>query len=125
MILSAFRIVESLKKYALLIRCSYFRSSSAQLLLPSDVPVSYNNCCSANRCFFQRLLHNRFPGTKRFSVEGAETLVPLLDLILGAAAEQGVDEAIIGTRRAKRSVEISTRSHLPFRIRQRNLLILL
>jgi 2-oxoglutarate dehydrogenase E1 component len=45
---------------------------------------------------FERLLHNRFPGTKRFSVEGAETLVPLLHLILTQAAEKGVDEAIIG-----------------------------
>ena len=45
---------------------------------------------------FERLLHNRFPGTKRFSVEGAETLVPLLDFILCAAADQGVDEAILG-----------------------------
>ena len=45
---------------------------------------------------FERLLHNRFPGTKRFSVEGAETLVPLLDFLLSEAAERGVDEAIIG-----------------------------
>ena len=45
---------------------------------------------------FERLLHNRFPGTKRFSVEGAETLVPLLDFILGAAGSRGVDEVIIG-----------------------------
>ena len=45
---------------------------------------------------FERLLHNRFPGTKRFSVEGAETLVPLLDFLLGSAASRGVDEVILG-----------------------------
>ena len=45
---------------------------------------------------FERLLHNRFPGTKRFSVEGAETLVPLLDFLLEAAGKRGVDEAILG-----------------------------
>ena len=45
---------------------------------------------------FERLLHNRFPGTKRFSVEGAETLVPLLDFLLSGAAARGVDEAILG-----------------------------
>jgi 2-oxoglutarate dehydrogenase E1 component len=45
---------------------------------------------------FERLLHNRFPGTKRFSVEGAETLVPMLDFMLSAAASRGVDEAILG-----------------------------
>ena len=45
---------------------------------------------------FERLLHNRFPGTKRFSVEGAETLVPLLDFVLGRAAALGVDECLLG-----------------------------
>ncbi|MEC8422359.1 MAG: 2-oxoglutarate dehydrogenase E1 component, partial [Myxococcota bacterium] len=45
---------------------------------------------------FERLLHNRFPGTKRFSVEGAETLVPLLDFLFEAAGKRGVDEAILG-----------------------------
>ena len=45
---------------------------------------------------FERLLHNRFPGTKRFSVEGAETLVPLLDFLLCDSRRQGVDEAILG-----------------------------
>jgi 2-oxoglutarate dehydrogenase E1 component len=45
---------------------------------------------------FERLLHTRFPGTKRFSVEGAETVVPLLDFLIEAAAELGVDEAILG-----------------------------
>ncbi len=45
---------------------------------------------------FERLLHNRFPGTKRFSVEGAETLVPLLDFLLCAAGRSGVDEVVLG-----------------------------
>ncbi len=45
---------------------------------------------------FERLLHNRFPGTKRFSVEGAETIVPLLDFLAEHAASRGVDEAILG-----------------------------
>ncbi len=45
---------------------------------------------------FERLLHSRFPGTKRFSVEGAETLVPLLDLLLSEVSARGVDEVIIG-----------------------------
>jgi 2-oxoglutarate dehydrogenase E1 component len=45
---------------------------------------------------FERLLHNRYPGTKRFSVEGAETLVPLLDMLLEEVAKGGVDSAILG-----------------------------
>ncbi len=45
---------------------------------------------------FETLLHNRFPGTKRFSLEGAETLIPLLDLALERLAERGALEVIIG-----------------------------
>jgi 2-oxoglutarate dehydrogenase E1 component len=45
---------------------------------------------------FERMLHSRFPGTKRFSVEGAETLVPLLDLLLGETGGRGVEEVLIG-----------------------------
>ncbi len=45
---------------------------------------------------FERMLHNRFPGTKRFSVEGAETLIPLLDALLTDTGARGVDEVILG-----------------------------
>ncbi|MFT6142259.1 MAG: 2-oxoglutarate dehydrogenase E1 component [Myxococcota bacterium] len=45
---------------------------------------------------FEQLLHQRFPGTKRFSLEGGETLIPLLDLTLEHAANEGVDEFVIG-----------------------------
>ena len=45
---------------------------------------------------FERFIHNRFPGTKRFSLEGAETLIPLLDLAIEQLADSGVDEIILG-----------------------------
>ena len=45
---------------------------------------------------FERLIHTRFPGTKRFSLEGGETLIPLLDSLVEDAAEQGVREIIVG-----------------------------
>jgi len=45
---------------------------------------------------FERLLHMKFPGTKRFSLEGGETLIPLLDLLLDYAADQEVEEVIFG-----------------------------
>lgn len=45
---------------------------------------------------FEGLLHKRFPGTKRFSVEGGETLIPLLDFILTEVGHRGVDEVIFG-----------------------------
>ncbi len=45
---------------------------------------------------FERFLHTRFIGHKRFSLEGGESIVPMLDLIVNDAAEQGVHEIVIG-----------------------------
>ncbi|HTM22897.1 MAG TPA: 2-oxoglutarate dehydrogenase E1 component [Kofleriaceae bacterium] len=45
---------------------------------------------------FERFCHSKYPGTKRFSIEGAETLLPLLDLVLLHAARLGAVEAVIG-----------------------------
>ena len=45
---------------------------------------------------FERMLHTKFPGTKRFSLEGAEPLIPLLDLLIEHAAARGVREIILG-----------------------------
>ena len=46
---------------------------------------------------FERLLGTRYPTKKRFGAEGMETLIPLLDRILGAAAAAGVTEVQVGT----------------------------
>ena len=45
---------------------------------------------------FERMLHNKFPGTKRFSLEGAETVVPLLDQVITESAQRGVREIVVG-----------------------------
>ena len=44
----------------------------------------------------ERYLHTKFVGQKRFSLEGGETLIPLLDHLLQRCGEQGVEEAVIG-----------------------------
>nr|WP_144019410.1 thiamine pyrophosphate-dependent enzyme [Azospirillum baldaniorum] len=46
---------------------------------------------------FERLLGVRYPTKKRFGAEGMETLIPLLDRILAAAAAAGVTEVQVGT----------------------------
>src|SRR5437773_922577 len=45
---------------------------------------------------FERFLHTRYTGQKRFSLEGAETLIPLLETIVDLAPELGVREIILG-----------------------------
>jgi 2-oxoglutarate decarboxylase len=45
---------------------------------------------------FERFLHTKYIGHKRFSLEGAESLIPLLDAILSDAADQEVEEVVIG-----------------------------
>ena len=45
---------------------------------------------------FERFLQARYPGEKRFSLEGAESLIILLDRIIEAASEMGVEETVMG-----------------------------
>ncbi|GAA0989363.1 Multifunctional 2-oxoglutarate metabolism enzyme [Nocardioides aquaticus] len=45
---------------------------------------------------FETFLQTKFVGQKRFSLEGAETTVPVLDEICEAAAGAGLDEVAIG-----------------------------
>ncbi|MBI4261273.1 MAG: multifunctional oxoglutarate decarboxylase/oxoglutarate dehydrogenase thiamine pyrophosphate-binding subunit/dihydrolipoyllysine-residue succinyltransferase subunit [Actinobacteria bacterium] len=44
----------------------------------------------------ETFLHRRYIGHKRFSLEGSESLIPMLDAMLSDAAEGGVEEAVIG-----------------------------
>jgi 2-oxoglutarate dehydrogenase E1 component len=44
----------------------------------------------------ERYLNTRFVGQKRFSLEGSETLIPVLDDLIQRAGEAGVQELIIG-----------------------------
>jgi len=45
---------------------------------------------------FETFLQTKFVGQKRFSLEGGETTVPVIDEICEAAAESGLDEVTIG-----------------------------
>jgi 2-oxoglutarate dehydrogenase E1 component len=45
---------------------------------------------------FERFLHTKYVGHKRFSLEGGEALIPLLDRILNDAALRGLREVVIG-----------------------------
>jgi len=45
---------------------------------------------------FEKFIHKKFPGQKRFSLEGAESLIPGLEAIIEKGAELGIEEFIIG-----------------------------
>jgi 2-oxoglutarate dehydrogenase E1 component len=45
---------------------------------------------------FEMFLQTKFVGQRRFSLEGAESLIPLLDAVLTEAARGHLDEAVVG-----------------------------
>jgi 2-oxoglutarate dehydrogenase E1 component len=45
---------------------------------------------------FEEFLNRKYPGQTRFSLEGADVLVPMLDLFMDHAAGLGVEEIILG-----------------------------
>ncbi len=45
---------------------------------------------------FERFLHSRYVGQKRFGLEGGESTIVALQTILDAAADKGIKEAVIG-----------------------------
>jgi len=45
---------------------------------------------------FERFLHRTFPGKTRFSIEGLDMLVPLLDEVIAESGEAGIRQIMIG-----------------------------
>jgi len=45
---------------------------------------------------FEKFLHTRYPGQKRFSLEGSETLIPCLDNVLEQCGRLGIREVVMG-----------------------------
>ena len=45
---------------------------------------------------FEKFLHTKYVGHKRFSLEGAETAIPMLDRLLNLAGDTNVEEVVIG-----------------------------
>lgn len=62
----------------------------------------------------ERYLHTKFVGQKRFSLEGGETLIPLLDHLLQRAGAQGVEETVIGmAHRGRLNVLVNILGKMP------------
>jgi 2-oxoglutarate dehydrogenase E1 component len=45
---------------------------------------------------FEQFIHKNFVNAKRFSLEGAESMIPLIDLLIEAAGSHGLEEIVLG-----------------------------
>jgi 2-oxoglutarate dehydrogenase E1 component len=58
---------------------------------------------------FEQVLQTRYLGTKRYSLEGESSLIPLLDSVLSAAAEQGAEKGMLAmSHRGRLNVMVHT-----------------
>ena len=62
----------------------------------------------------EKYLHTRYVGQKRFSLEGGDSLIPLLDSLLQRAGEKGIQETVIGmAHRGRLNVLVNTMGKMP------------
>jgi len=62
----------------------------------------------------EKYLHTRYIGQKRFSGEGNESIIPLLDCLLESAGKSGINEVVIGmAHRARLNVLVNTIGKMP------------
>jgi len=62
----------------------------------------------------ERYLHNKYVGQKRFSLEGGESLIPMLDHIIQQGGADGIKEFVIGmAHRGRLNVLINTLGKAP------------
>jgi 2-oxoglutarate dehydrogenase E1 component len=66
---------------------------------------------------FEQVLQSRYLGTKRFSLEGVTSLIPLLDSILDAAGEHGAIESVMAmSHRGRLNVMVHTACKTPHEV---------
>ncbi|HEY8040621.1 MAG TPA: 2-oxoglutarate dehydrogenase E1 component, partial [Polyangiaceae bacterium] len=44
----------------------------------------------------EQFIHKNYVGAKRFSLEGAESVIPMIDLLIESAGQKGIEELVIG-----------------------------
>ena len=65
---------------------------------------------------FERFLHKRFPGTKRFGLDGAESLVPAMEQVIKRGGALGVEDIIIGMPHRGRLNVLAAVMGKPYRV---------
>jgi 2-oxoglutarate dehydrogenase E1 component len=110
--------VHTLREVIRLLRNTYCRSIGVQFMHMDDLPVrrwlqewmeATQNRMPLGRdeqlriltrltdaVIFEEFIQRKYIGAKSFSLEGAESLIPLLDLAIEKAGDQGLDEIVLG-----------------------------
>ena len=65
---------------------------------------------------FEQFLHTRYIGQKRFSIEGCEALLPLVDALVVSGSEMGVEEMVIGMSHRGRLNVLAHILHKPYEV---------
>ncbi|MBI2225318.1 MAG: 2-oxoglutarate dehydrogenase E1 component, partial [Betaproteobacteria bacterium] len=125
-----------LKDIVLMLRETYCRSIGAEYMYITDAPqkrwiqervetnrATPNYDAEYRRHILERLtaaetleryLHTRYAGQTRFSLEGGDSLIPMLDNLLQRAGAAGVQELVIGmAHRGRLNVLVNTLGKMP------------
>jgi len=95
------------KSYCRTIGIEYFGTGAMQEWLKKQIEPSFDYALLREEKLqlldlliraelLESFLHVKYVGQKRFSLEGGETLIPILTAILDTGVEEGVKEAVIG-----------------------------
>jgi 2-oxoglutarate dehydrogenase E1 component len=89
-----FEYISSIEEKMWFRRCLETREYPAAGIAKEDKISALNHLHRA--VSFEQTLHKKFPGTKRFSVEGGEAIIPALEKIIDLSGKSGVDNIEIG-----------------------------
>ena len=64
---------------------------------------------------FEKFLHVKFTGTKRFGIEGGETMIPALETFIAHGADRGLREVVFGMAHRGRLNVLTNLLNKPFR----------
>ncbi|OGU60314.1 MAG: hypothetical protein A2X64_03730 [Ignavibacteria bacterium GWF2_33_9] len=73
----------------------YFENARSNYNIDNNEKISLLNKIMEAE-IFEHFMHTKFIGTKRFSLEGGETLIPLIDKIIHNSGNNNIDTVVLG-----------------------------
>jgi 2-oxoglutarate dehydrogenase E1 component len=65
---------------------------------------------------FERFLHKRYPGTKRFGLDGGEAMIPALEQVIKRGGSYGVEDIVLGMAHRGRLNVLAAVMGKPYRV---------